>query len=70
MNDYFMRFEFDISQGCLDVIKGLNCDAVVRMVIDQDTACRVFKSIQSNDATGPDGMHACVLLKLCEIVQD
>ena len=35
MNDYFMRFEFDISQGCLDVIKGLNCDAV-RMVIDQD----------------------------------
>ena len=65
LNNFFMRFECDTSQGCNDVINGLNCDDVVnRLVIDQDTVRRVFKSIQTNKATGPDGMHAS-LLKTC-----
>ena len=65
LNDFFMRFECDTSQGCHDVIDELNYDAINdRMVIDQDTVCKVFKNIQTNKATGPDGMHAS-LLKTC-----
>ena len=60
-----MRFECDTSQGCYDVMNELNCNVNNdRMVIDLDTVCRVFKTIQTNKATGPDGMHAS-LLKTC-----
>ena len=65
LNDFFMRFECDTSQGCCDVINGLICDTVNdRFEISIDTVCKVFKTTQTNKATGPDGMHA-LLLKTC-----
>ena len=64
LNAFFLRFECDTSQGCHDVVDSLNCDEHNRFVIDLDTVYKAFKTIKTNKATGPDGMHAS-LLKMC-----
>lgn len=55
---FFLRFECDTYQECCDIIDGLKNDVSRRIVLDIDTVSRVFKTIKTNKATGPDSIHA------------
>ena len=65
LNDFFMRFETDSVDKCYDVLNALPYSGVDdRIIIDPGSVTKVFKSMNTNKATGPDGMGA-FLLKTC-----
>ena len=65
LNDFFMRFETNTVKECCDVINALPCTGDSdRIIIDPGSVTKVFKTMHTNKATGPDGMCA-FLLKTC-----
>lgn len=57
LNSFFLRFEVDTVKKCSDVINSLPCnDADTWIIIDPGVVTRVFKTLQTSKATGPDGM--------------
>lgn len=63
LNDFYMRFETDNFKKCEEILGEVNCNmAEKRRLIHQGDVTKVFKSLCSSKAMGPDGI-TCFLLK-------
>lgn len=67
LNNFYMRFDTDTVSECNVILNNVECDKDSdRILIDAQTVTKIFRTMRTNKATGPDNMSAFLLKTFAE----
>lgn len=67
LNHFYLGFEKDNQEECSQILEGVNCNLHKEIIlIDPDSVNRVFKSLHTNNTTGPNRMSPFILKSFSE----